>query len=70
MFGAMSDINDSKEVEEVDEDRQYTMTNFTIQVSHPLDIGLVEIAKRTAKGIDTDKELTTCYIDSEMNLYA
>ena len=67
----MSNINDSEEVEETDEHlTNNTITKFTVEVSHPLNMNIVEVAKRIAAGIETDKEnITTMWIDSDVSLY-
>ncbi len=60
IFGAMNKNLDSDD---------YTISSFTIQISHPLDADRDELGKEIAEAINTNKELHTLMITSECTLY-
>ena len=51
------------------DENDYTMSSFTIQISHPLNADRDELGEDIAKAIDTNKNLHAMLITSECTLY-
>jgi hypothetical protein len=47
----------------------YTISSFTIQISHPLDRDRDSLGEEIAKAIDSNEDLHTMMITSECTLY-